>query len=249
MQQRKGNDKAAGNMLSFAPTPIFSGAWDHHRPSIPSPLSSSPIRASSPLSPIHENTLSQRQTQSSPIQPPKFKYAARPTRPNPVVRRREVAQESRRRTFLQSVRQKSDDRAWQRRDIEGQVLESCTAQLLARAVANEPQFLKTSWLDDRGRLARDAPDFTEADIDDAMAFHEEVEQPHEDDMVMETNPEDEELEAMLESYEEQQHAPSQRPPSPTLSDEEYDDIFAELLSQEQSQPEFSQNSTDHMDMS
>ncbi|GJN86478.1 hypothetical protein VFPFJ_09369 [Purpureocillium lilacinum] len=230
MQQRKGNDKAAGNMLSFAPTPIFSGAWDHHRPSIPSPLSSSPIRASSPLSPIHENTLSQRQTQSSPIQPPKFKYAARPTRPNPVVRRREVAQESRRRTFLQSVRQKSDDRAWQRRDIEG-------------------QFLKTSWLDDRGRLARDAPDFTEADIDDAMAFHEEVEQPHEDDMVMETNPEDEELEAMLESYEEQQHAPSQRPPSPTLSDEEYDDIFAELLSQEQSQPEFSQNSTDHMDMS
>lgn len=107
-------------MLSFAPSAIFTGAWDH-RPAVPSPLSSSPVRASSPLSPIDSNALSQRQTQSSPIQPPKFKYAARPTRPNPVMQRREEAQDKRRRGFLQSVRQKSDDKAWRRRDIEGQV--------------------------------------------------------------------------------------------------------------------------------
>lgn len=107
-------------MLSFAPSPIFSGSWDH-RPSVSSPLSSSPIRASSPLSPIDRNTLPQCQIQSSPIQPPKFKFATRPTRPNPVIRRREEAQEQRRKNFLQSVRQKSEDKAWQRRDIEGQV--------------------------------------------------------------------------------------------------------------------------------
>lgn len=108
------------NMLSFAQTPIFTGSWDH-RPSVSSPLSSSPIRASSPLSPVDSNSLPQRQVQSSPIQPPKFKFASRPSKPNPVVRKREDAQESRRRSFLQNVRQKSDEKAWQRRDIEGQV--------------------------------------------------------------------------------------------------------------------------------
>lgn len=114
-------------MLSFAtPAPIFSpGTWDHHRPSVPSPLSSSPVRASSPLSPIDGNAVSssQRQIQSSPIQPShqKFRFASRPTRPNPVVRKREDAQDMRRRNFLQSVRQKSEDKKWLRRDIEGQV--------------------------------------------------------------------------------------------------------------------------------
>ena len=114
------NPAHSAKMLSFTPSPIFSGSW-HHRPAVSSPLSSSPIRASSPLSPIDRNTLPQRHIQSSPIPPPKFKFATRPTRPNPVVRKREEAQDQRRRSFLQSVRQKSDDKAWQRRDIEGQV--------------------------------------------------------------------------------------------------------------------------------
>lgn len=118
--QGKHNSHTAENMLSFAPTPIFSNVWDH-RPNVPSPLSSSPVRASSPLSPIDTNVYSQRQVQSSPIKQPKFKYASRPTRPNPVVRKREDAQESRRKLFLQNVRQNREDKAWQRRDIEGQV--------------------------------------------------------------------------------------------------------------------------------
>ena len=109
-------------MLSFAPQmpAIFTGAWDH-RPAVPSPLSSSPIRATSPLSPVDSNTLPQRQVQSSPIQPLKFKHLPRPIKPNPVVRRREQVQEDRRRNFFNSVKQKSEERAWQRRDIEGQV--------------------------------------------------------------------------------------------------------------------------------
>jgi hypothetical protein len=112
--------RPSGNMLSFAPSPIFNPSWAH-RPAVSSPLSSSPIRATSPLSPIDSNTLPQRFSQSSPIQPLKFKYASRAPRPNPVIRKREEVQEKRRSAFLQNVRQKSDDKAWARRDVEGQV--------------------------------------------------------------------------------------------------------------------------------
>ncbi|KAF4344676.1 hypothetical protein FBEOM_1343 [Fusarium beomiforme] len=201
-------------MLSFSPAPIFSSSWDH-RPAVSSPLSSSPVRASSPLSPIDRNVYSQRQIQSSPIKPPKFKFASRPTRPNPVNKKREEVQEGRRKLFLQNVRQNREDRAWQRRDIEG-------------------QFLKTNYFADRGQLSCDAPDTTEADIEDAMAFQHEnssILEKEEDETMMD---EEEQFEAMFASYEEQQMASSQRPPSPPLSDEDYDDVFAELLAQEQS---------------
>ncbi|KAF4977862.1 hypothetical protein FZEAL_5706 [Fusarium zealandicum] len=216
-------------MLSFASTPIFSGPWDN-RPAVSSPLSSSPVRASSPLSPIDRNALPQRQVQSSPIKPPKFKFASRPTRPNPVVRKREDVQEGRRKLFLQNVRQKSEDKAWQRRDIEG-------------------QFIRTNYLADKGQLFRDAPAFSEADIEDAMAFQQElsqVDEEKEDEVMVD---EDEQLEAMFASYEEQQTTPSQRPHSPTLSDNDYDDIFAELIAQEQSQHQMEAESQDQMDTS
>lgn len=108
------------NMMSFSPAPIFSGSWDH-RPAVSSPLSSSPVRASSPLSPIDRNVCPQRQIQSSPIKPPKFKFSSRPTRPNPVNKKRDELHEGRRKVFLQNVRQSREDKAWQRRDIEGQV--------------------------------------------------------------------------------------------------------------------------------
>lgn len=63
-----------------------------------------------------------------------------------------------------------------------------------------------------------------------MAFTQEVVEPkNEDDMVVDDFAEEDELEAMFMSYEEQRA----RAPSPTMSDEEYDDIFAELISQEQ----------------
>ncbi|KFH44707.1 hypothetical protein ACRE_044370 [Hapsidospora chrysogenum ATCC 11550] len=217
-------------MLSFAPSPIFAGSWDH-RPAVSSPLSSSPARGSSPLSPIDRNTLPQRQVQSSPIQPPKFKFSTRPTRPNPVVRRREETQEQRRKNFLQNVRQKSEDKGWERRNIEG-------------------QFLRTSYLNHLGQLTFDAPEPSEGDIEDAMTFQSHAVPPTQDGDVMTHGPpdEEEELEAMIASYEEQQAAQPLRPRSPAMSDEDYDDIFAELLAQEQpAQQQQAPSSADHMD--
>ncbi|GAB0133876.1 hypothetical protein EsDP_00002270 [Epichloe bromicola] len=222
-------------MLSFAPTTIFAGPWDH-RPSVSSPLSSSPIRASSPLSPVDRNALPQRQIQSSPIQQPKFKFASRPVRQNPLLRKREDLQDARRKNFLQNVRQKADEKAWQRRDVEG-------------------QFLKNSLLADIGRLSHDAPFLSETDLEDAMAFHQER-PPTEDDEMPDEHPLDDDLEDMVASFDEhrsqsqnqgQTHG-DQRPPSPTLSDEDYDDIFAELIAQEQEQSSI-QSSAEHMDMS
>lgn len=61
--------------------------------------------------------------------------------------------------------------------------------------------------------------------------------------------EEEQLEAMLASYEEQQMMSSQRPPSPTLSEEDYDDVFAELIAQEQAQRSLQMQPQDQMDTS
>lgn len=58
----------------------------------------------------------------------------------------------------------------------------------------------------------------------------------------------EDLEAMVASYEEQQSQQGQSPPSPSLSDEDYDDIFAELISQEQKPLSQPQSSAECMDM-
>lgn len=109
-------------MFSVLPPQIFSdsGAALYHRPAVSSPLSSSPIRPSSPpLSPRGPNTLPRRETQSSPLQPKegssRFRYAARPARPNPIVQRREDAQDSRRKLFLKNVRQRAEDCRWERR--------------------------------------------------------------------------------------------------------------------------------------
>lgn len=70
-----------------------------------------------------------------------------------------------------------------------------------------------------------------------------------DAMAMEADSEDAELEAMFSSYEEQHLTPPPLPASPTLSDEEYDDIFAELILQEKSQSRDPQKPADQMDMS
>lgn len=125
-------------MLAAMPAPIFSFSLDassppapqyYHRPAVSSPLSSSPIRPSSvspphPLAPRDPNSMSFfRQSQSSPIKPQatKFKYANRTARPNPVVKRREDAQDGRRRLFLQNVRQRQEDEKWEKRGGENEV--------------------------------------------------------------------------------------------------------------------------------
>ncbi|OAA37939.1 hypothetical protein BBO_07319 [Beauveria brongniartii RCEF 3172] len=223
-------------MLSLAPAPIFTPTCDHRRPTVSSPLSSSPLRPSSPLGAQEDRYSSYaaiRQTQSSPIPSPKFRYAAcatPATRRNPLLRRREDVQQQRRVNFLRGVRDKAEDKAWRRRDIEG-------------------QFLKTNWIADMHRLSYDAPELSEADIEEASSFRpESMSQPEDGDMDGEGDDvddkddddddmadecgEDAELEAMFASYQQQQplRSPAMRPISPFLSDDEYDDLFEELLS-------------------
>lgn len=100
------------------------------------------------------------------------------------------------------------------------------------------QFLKANYLSDVGQLSRDAPEVSEGDIEDAMTFRDEAmfSQPQQEDDVMTDGPPDEEdeMEAMIAFYEEQNAASPQRPRSPAMSDPDYDDIFAELVAQEQS---------------
>lgn len=101
---------------------------------------------SQPLSPCNQNHLNtlpwHRETQSSPIPTPsifgssisgstttensngsnsKFRFASRNPRPNPVLKRREDAQEGRRRLFFQNVRQRQDDKRWEMRGGEDEV--------------------------------------------------------------------------------------------------------------------------------
>lgn len=88
-----------------------------------------------------------------------------------------------------------------------------------------------------GQLTFDAPVFTESDIEDAMAYqHERSQGPEDDDQMVDSPPDDDEdLEAMFASYQDQQlPSTSEHPrvPSPTLSDDDYDDLFAELIASE-----------------
>lgn len=70
-----------------------------------------------------------------------------------------------------------------------------------------------------------------------MAFQQEQSQEQVEDEAMFDDDDDamdqDELEALLFYAEEQSTVP-QRPPSPSLSDDDYDGIFAELIAQEHS---------------
>ena len=106
----------------MTPLPIFGGASAFFRPAVSSPLSSSPTHSSSsPLAPRDPNIPPRREAQSSPLAAPKFKFAARPVKANPLVQKRETAQEKRRNAFLQGVRQRAEDRRWEQRGGEQEV--------------------------------------------------------------------------------------------------------------------------------
>ncbi|KAK2030492.1 hypothetical protein LX32DRAFT_638057 [Colletotrichum zoysiae] len=212
------------------PVPIFSErtSWDF-RPAVPSPLSSSPARPASPLSPIDDNTV--RHTQSSPIPQPKFKYASRPARPNPIVRKREEAQENRRKLFLQNVRQRANDRSYERRDMEGTLLKSDWDRDMRQRYYTK-------------QLEGDAL-FSEADIEDAAVIAQERAQqiPNDaDDMMVDAiaQEEQDELDALLLSYDQSSKpqysahsSQSMHTDASSLSDDEdYDALFMNLLSQE-----------------
>ncbi|KAI0595409.1 hypothetical protein F4775DRAFT_375008 [Biscogniauxia sp. FL1348] len=233
-------------MLATMHTPIFNLEFSTpHRPAVSSPLSSSPIRpsqASSPLSPRHPNTLPRRDIQSSPIQgPSKFKYASRNAKPNPLKQTKQSAQESRRKLFLKNVRQRADDKVWERR-------------------GGDQEALKLEW----AAFNRQWKKQKDTDID-GFVFEDELNDipqlphstPDDDEMMVDTMAQDEEreLEAMISMFETDSfsHQPT-RPesPSPSLSlsdDDDYDSLFRDLLSQQQQSNSQNHMSSSQMDMS
>ncbi|KAL2019702.1 hypothetical protein VTK56DRAFT_9239 [Thermocarpiscus australiensis] len=228
-----------------------------HRPPVSSPLSSSPIRPPppSPFSPCDPNTLNtfrpppQRETQSSPIRAPstsanssgsgsKFRYATRNPRPNPVLKRREDAQEGRRRLFLQNVRQRADDKRWERRGGEDELLKLEWWRLnRERQLAREAEVAQYLALDAdvdeqerelqlQGLLARREPGGG-SDVDALMADAIEQQEEAEVDALLSA------LE-MAES-EGQRGLPGSPGSSHFSNDEDYDGIFMDLISQQNGQ--------------
>ncbi|KAI0414366.1 hypothetical protein F5X98DRAFT_377820 [Xylaria grammica] len=208
------------------PTPIFNLDFSSpHRPTVPSPLSSSPLRpsqASSPLSLRDPNTLPRWDTQSSPIRgsSSNFKYASRSVKPNPLQLSREKAQESRRTLFLKNVRKRADDRKWEQR-------------------GGDQEALKLEWnvLNKQRRQEKDL------DVD-GFVFDTELEdilenpyEPHEetDDMMVDAIAQEEEaeLDAMLSLLNTSSLQTPVRPDAASLSDDEdYDALFTDMLSQQ-----------------
>ncbi|CAI4215367.1 unnamed protein product [Parascedosporium putredinis] len=156
-------------------------------------------------------------------------FAARQTKPNPLVRKREEGQQTRRQLFLKNVRGRADEKAFERRSIEGHAI---------RRWHEEQQQI----FQQRENDAAGMP--TERDIEDAanLADQQFSQQIFEDvDSLMAdeaARQEQLELEALLASYESpipvsNAQPFSQRPPSIYISDdEEYDQIFMELAGDE-----------------
>ena len=240
------------DMFSVATMPIFSDpSWGHYRPAEPSPLTSSPIRASSPLSPLDRNSVPQRTCFSSPPGPPS-KFSARTTKPNPLLRKREDNQQTRRQLFMKNVRDRAEDKAWERRSIEGNVCPS-----LRLAPSHAIMTLLTclirkavrTWYEEQRELARQKELDTmgvlsEADIEDAAAMAEASSQQDYDAMLVDdvAQREEAELEALLAMEQETQPTSAvdartnsaQRPPSGCYlaDDDEYEEIFMQLIQNE-----------------
>ncbi|KAL1857511.1 hypothetical protein VTK73DRAFT_8048 [Phialemonium thermophilum] len=231
-----------GSAYTVSAAPVDASSSSRYRPSTSSPLSSSPIRSSSSpfASSNHDSSKPVPDTQSSPIQPtaaerPKFRFATRTPRPIPVVRKREDVQESRRRLFLHNVRQRAEDKKWERR-------------------GGEQELLKLEWLRlvREWRQAKEAElaDFgTDADIEEAARLQQELANNNgvvdEDDLMADTVVEDDssEIDALLQSLTETDDfgvvsstaAPAERDPSHShyaSDDEDYDSLFMDLLSSE-----------------
>ncbi|KAI1812645.1 hypothetical protein GGS20DRAFT_523379 [Poronia punctata] len=214
-------------MLATMPAHTFSFEFSSpHRPAVPSPLSSSPLRpsqSSPPLSPRDTNALPRRGIQSSPIRgpPSKFKYASRNIKPNPLRLSREKTQEGRRNLFMKNVRQRADDRKWEQRGGDQETLKL------------EWQVLNRKW---REQKAADLDGFVfEEDIEDIPEEPETV--PFEtDDMMVDVVAQEEEAEmnAMLSLLDTTLSSRTAAPPdtSTLADDDDYDALFMDILTQE-----------------
>jgi hypothetical protein len=227
------------SVLTSAPF-FMAGNWEFHRPIASSSLSSPPRPYSSPLKPHGTNGVPQRNAFSSPPAPPASKFASRPTKPNPIIKKREEGQDARRKLFLKNVRDRGDDKAWERRAIEGHV------SLLGAASMTDTdqlQALRTFHMEQKEfyRLKeREAENMMlGSDIDDSTTLGLENTSSHNPDEVMEEviNQHEMELEALITSFETPQ-TNLHRPESPTFSEDEFDELLMDLdWPEEKGQPQ------------
>ncbi|KUI58572.1 hypothetical protein VP1G_05820 [Cytospora mali] len=254
--------------------PIFpdfnASAGASYRPAVSSPLSSSPIRATTttppPLSPRDANA--RRDIQSSPIptSAAKFKnskFASRPTRPNPVNQKREVAQEGRRKLFLKNVRQRAEDKRWEMRGGEQELLKlewfSLNKDLRQAKNADLDGIMFESDIEEAARVREEALSRPLAAIREAPEPNPAADEMMVDALEQEQLVELEALEALAASVpdgpiDEQpqwQQQRSQKPPdSPHWSDDDdYDELFMDYLSQEQQNQSQAHASSGEMDLS
>ncbi|KAG8169129.1 hypothetical protein KVR01_001878 [Diaporthe batatas] len=271
--------------------PVFPGFASHspsslsspsaHRPAISSPLSSSPIRATTPPPLSARDANARRETQSSPISAswssspgttkPVSRFAARPTRPNPVVsQKREAAQESRRKLFLKNVRQRAEDQRWERRGGEQELLKlewiSLNKDLQQAKNADLDGHVFESDIEEASRLREEEEAAAAASGSSAAApwgqagqSNANVDQMMVDTLEREQRAEIEEYEAMVaamqngapDGHQWGEHDERQPPDSPQLSDDDddYDALFMDYLSQEQQSAAPAPISSGEMDLS
>ncbi|KAJ2980832.1 hypothetical protein NUW58_g6841 [Xylaria curta] len=216
-------------MLVTMHTPIFNLEFSSpHQPAVPSPLSSSPLRPSqtaTPLSPRNPNTLPRRDTWSSPIQVPPyrfFKYASHNAKPNPLRLSREKVHEGRRTLFLKNVRQRADDKKWEQRGGDQEALK-LEWNVLNRRWKQERDLdldgiIYNNELEYIPETALEAQEDVDSMMANAMAQEEEAE-----------------LDAMLSLLDTSSPQTPNYPDASSLSDDEdYDSLFMDILSHQDS---------------
>lgn len=145
------------------------------------------------------------------------------------------------------MRQRQEDKAWERRGGDQEVSLPEFPLLVSRSTGPNAglfKVLKLEWsaIDRRRRQQKDTDIdglIYEDELEDIPELTEQHQTAPEDDMMVDTHAmeEEAELEAMRLAYEAQNsQQPAQRSQSPSMSDDEYDDLFMDLLSQ-QGQPQ------------
>ncbi|ROW00806.1 hypothetical protein VMCG_06539 [Cytospora schulzeri] len=237
-----------------------------YRPAVSSPLSSSPIRATTPPPLTPRDANARREVQSSPTAAAKHtsKFASRPTRPNPVNQKREVAQEGRRKLFLRNVRQRAEDRRWEMRGGEQELLKlewfSLNKDLQRAKNADLDGIVFESDIEEAARLREEAMSRSSFARREAPESNPGADEMMVDALEQEQLAELEQLEALEASILDgsvdersrwQQQQRSQKPPdSPHWSDDDdYDELFMDYLSQEQQSQNQAPDPSGEMDLS
>ncbi|KAI9729907.1 MAG: hypothetical protein M1818_008347 [Claussenomyces sp. TS43310] len=217
-------------MFTTLPRPAHHHPFQNydHIPQVSSPLSSSPLRgSSSPLSPRDVNIPSRLMSMSSPTRPSKSgeeSRAKRPIKKNPLIHRSDDARETRRSLFLRKVREDSEDKRWQAR-------------------GGDDEMMRTIWVaEQRRRAERQAleaqnvpADYEEdVELDDANSRCQSSQRTN-GDMVDEVlQQENEEIEALLSMMDSESNGVPQKPSRGPESlygsdDEDYDSLFMEVI--------------------